>query len=124
MRRLLLLLPAALFLFACGSPKAGDKCSTNGFLCQDGANALECKLGSWVQLPCRGSSGCTKSGDTVQCDMTADLEGDNCASSAEGKGLCTADGTATLECRDGKLVKTNTCRTCTVQNDQVVCTPP
>lgn len=124
MRGLTLLLPAALLFLACGSPKAGDKCNSNGFLCQDGANALECKLGSWTGLPCRGAGGCTKSGDTVKCDMTANQEGDNCASSAEGKGLCTADGLATLECRDGKLVKTNDCRTCVVMNDQVVCTPP
>ncbi len=123
MRRLFFVSFAAVALFACGSPKAGDKCSSNGFLCADSANGLECKLGVWVNLPCRGPGGCVKSGDTVKCDMTADVEGDNCASTAEGKGLCTADGMATLECRDGKLVKTNTCRTCTVMNDQVVCTP-
>ncbi len=123
MRRLSILCFAAFALAACGSPKAGDKCNTNGFLCADAANALECKLGVWTNLPCRGPGGCTKSNDTVKCDMTADLEGDNCASSAEGKGLCTTDGTATLECRDGKLVKTNTCRTCVVMNDQVTCTP-
>jgi hypothetical protein len=123
MRRLFVISFAALALCACGSPKAGDKCSSNGFLCENAQTALECKLGAWVALPCSGPGGCVKSGDTVKCDMTTDKEGDNCASSAEGKGLCTADGMATLECRDGKLTKTNACRTCTVMNDQVVCTP-
>ena len=50
-------------------------------------------------------------------------EGDRCASSAEGKGLCTSDGKGTLECRSGILVKTNPCTSCGVMNDQVICTP-
>jgi hypothetical protein len=123
MRRFTMVSLAALVFAACGSPSAGDKCSSNGFLCANAANALECKLGVWVALPCRGPGGCVKSGDTVKCDMSADQEGDKCASSAEGKGLCTTDMTATLECRDGTLVKTNPCRTCTISNDMVNCTP-
>lgn len=120
---------ASLSLFsACGAPKAGDKCDTTGFLCESAASAMECKLGAWVSLPCKGPGGCVREGDTVKCDMSGNMVGDACASSAAGKGLCTADGMATLECREdmsGNLVltQTNTCRTCTVTGDQVICQP-
>ena len=124
MRRLTFLaLAASISLLACGSTKEGDKCDTNGFLCSDTTAALECKGGVWVKLPCRGTAGCTRASDTISCDMSADLENDNCASTAEGRGLCTTDMMGTLECRDGVLVKTNTCRSCMVNGDQVVCSP-
>jgi hypothetical protein len=59
--------------------------------------------------------------------MSGNMEGDACASSDAGKGLCSGM-TATLECREdmnGNLVltKTNDCRTCTVTGDQVICQP-
>lgn len=108
---------------ACGSPKAGDKCDTTGFLCADGATALECKLQAWVSLPCKGTNGCKREADLVKCDMTGNEENDKCASTAEGKGLCTKDNLGTLECRDGALVKTNTCRSCAVSGETVVCQP-
>ena len=109
------------FAAACGQPKAGDKCDTSGFLCADAANALECKVGSWVSLPCKGPGGCVRTADLVKCDMTGNDVGDNCASTADTKGLCTKDGLGTLQCYDGKLVKTNTCRSCSVNGDTVVC---
>lgn len=111
---------ASLFL-ACGGANAGDDCDQTGFLCQDASNALECRVGKWTVLPCRGPGGCSKSGETVKCDMSGNQVGDACASTAEGKGLCNSNGTATLECRQGALVQTNTCATCTVAGDQVVC---
>jgi hypothetical protein len=121
--RLVLLPIAALALFACGGPKAGDSCNQTGFLCADDANALECRVGTWTQLPCRGSGGCKRDGSIIRCDMSGNQAGDTCASTAEGKGLCNSTGTGTLECRNGVLVATNTCKTCTVSGEQVVCTP-
>ena len=121
--RLALISAVLLLAAACGTPKAGYKCDTTGFLCADASNALECKLAAWVSLPCKGSAGCKRDADLVRCDMTANVEGDNCASTAEGKGLCTSDNLGTLECRDGKLVKTNNCRSCTVSGETVVCQP-
>jgi len=120
-----LALVAALTVFttACGSPVAGETCNVTGFLCESAASALECRVGKWTSLPCKGTNGCKREGDIVKCDMTGNAEGDACASSAEGKGLCTSDGQGTLECRDGKLVKTNTCRTCSVTGDVVTCQP-
>ncbi|MBM4782322.1 MAG: hypothetical protein GQE15_31990 [Archangiaceae bacterium] len=84
---------------------------------------MECVSRTWRGLPCRGPGGCTTDGGTTSCDMNGNLEADACASSFEGKGLCTADGGGTLECRSGLLVKTNICRTCMVSGDVVICQP-
>lgn len=113
----------SLFSFACGTPTAGDTCNASGFLCESAASALECRVGVWTSLPCKGPTGCRREGDLVKCDMTGNAEGDACASSAENKGLCTADGLAVLQCRGGTLKQTNTCRTCTVSVDTVTCSP-
>lgn len=123
------LVAVSMLLFAaCGQPKAGESCDESGFLCESGTAALQCKLGTWVSLPCRGTSGCTVDGDVVKCDMTGNVEGDECASSAAGRGLCTVDGLGALECRSndaGRLVltKTMTCRSCIVQGGVVQCQP-
>lgn len=126
---------AALVLAACGSAAPGGNCDTTGFLCHDNVTALECQLGKWVALPCRGPSGCNREDNVIKCDMSGNMENDPCATSAVGSGLCTSDGKATLECRNdpmamtNTLKKTNTCRTCMVQRntttmkDEVVCQP-
>lgn len=119
----LLVLAASMCLTACGGAKEGGTCSTNGFLCADTTAALECKGGLWVKLPCKGSGGCKREADVVKCDMSGNVAGDACASTAQGRGLCTSDMKGTLECRDGVLVKTNDCRSCTVNGDQVICSP-
>lgn len=116
-----LVFAASSLLVSCGSAKAGDKCDTTGFLCADATTALECKSSAWASLPCRGPNGCARSGQTVTCDMSANLENDACATSAEGKGLCAAGGLAQLECRGGVLVKTKTCRSCSVVSGVVDC---
>jgi hypothetical protein len=113
----------SLFALGCGTPAAGEACTQTGFLCESAASALECRAGAWMSLPCKGPGGCKREGDIVKCDMAGNAAGDNCASSAEGKGLCTSDGQGVLQCRDGKLVQTNTCRSCAVSADTVVCQP-
>ncbi len=118
-----LLVVASLVIIACGSPKAGDACNTTGFVCADATTALECRVSKWAPLPCRGPNGCSRASTVVKCDMSLNVVGDACASVAEGKGLCTPDGLATIECRDGTLVKTNTCRSCSIVGDNVVCQP-
>ena len=120
--RLFAIASLAVLATACGG-RAGGTCNSEGFLCQDASSALECKVGVWVALPCRGPTGCQRQGDLVRCDMAANVAGDACASTVEGKGLCMSDGLGTLGCRDGTLVKTNVCRTCTVSADMVVCQP-
>lgn len=121
--QLALVASLSIFSFSCGTPAAGESCTSTGFLCESAASALECKVGKWTSLPCKGTNGCKREGEVVKCDMTGNAENDACASSAEGKGLCTSDNLGTLECRDGKLVKTNTCRSCTVNGDTVTCQP-
>ncbi len=112
-----------LFSFGCGSSAAGSSCKATGFLCESAGSALECQSNLWTSLPCKGPNGCKREGDVVKCDMTGNVEGDACATSAENKGICAKDGTAALECRSGKLVKTMTCRSCAVMGDFVTCTP-
>ncbi|QSQ26969.1 hypothetical protein JY651_19515 [Pyxidicoccus parkwayensis] len=110
-------------LFAGCGQKAGDSCEGSGFICQEDVLALECRSGTWREVPCRGPLGCRESADAVRCDTSNNQAGDACASSAEGKGVCRRDGLAVLECREGVLVETATCSSCTVQGDQVTCQP-
>ena len=77
----------SVFSFGCGAPVNGDTCNATGFLCESAASALECRVGKWTSLPCKGPNGCKREADIVKCDMTGNAEGDACASSAEGKGL-------------------------------------
>jgi hypothetical protein len=121
----LLLIVSAVACWACGgtTPKPGDACTNRAYYCKDGTAALECRDGTIVELPCRGPQGCTSASGQIQCDMSQNLEDDLCASSSEGQALCVAGGTAVLECREGAFSKTNTCSSCEVQNNQVVCTP-
>jgi hypothetical protein len=124
MNRSLFLLPllGSLVLSACGV-KAGDSCEGGGYTCSSETEALECRDKEWRALPCKGPSGCTEDDQTVSCDLRGNVEGDTCAASAEGRGLCTADGKAVLECRMGTLVQVKTCGTCTMDTARVICQP-
>jgi len=113
MRSVILVSLLGLFL-GCGGPKAGDTCSQAGLLCEDTDSALECRLGRWTSLPCRGPKGCYDAGDKLTgCDLEGNLEGDYCASAAEGTGLCSPAGDALLQCRSGVYVKVSSCTSCT-----------
>lgn len=110
-------------LFAGCSQGAGDSCDGSGFICQEDVLALECRSGTWREVPCRGPLGCRETDDAVRCDTSNNRAGDACASSAEGKGVCRADGRAVLECREGVLVETASCSSCKVEGDEVTCQP-
>jgi hypothetical protein len=112
---------AALLLGACGGPEAGESCNTTGFACQDERTALECASKTWRAIPCRGANGCDVAVGKVTCDVTRNQAGDACASVNEGQGICDPTGTATLECRGGAFQQTNTCTSCQVSGDQVIC---
>jgi hypothetical protein len=110
------------FLSGCGGPDVGDSCKTSGYVCRSDQEALECRQGQWRALPCRGGLGCQESSGSIRCDTSANVAGDNCALSAEGRGLCSADGLSVLECRMGVLVKAEEqCRSCTQNGTQIVC---
>ena len=112
----------ALLLPACG-PSPGASCKKSGYVCVSDIEAMECRDSVWRVLPCRGPAGCDESGKTVLCDMVGNLAGDGCAASAEGRGLCTADGLGVLECRLGTLEQVKTCGACTQDSTQVTCQP-
>jgi hypothetical protein len=90
-------------------------------MCSSEKEALECRNKVWRTLPCRGPLGCTEASGSIHCDLSGSLEGDACAASAEGRGLCTADGKAVLECRMGTLVLVKSCRVCSMSETRVVC---
>ncbi|SEN30786.1 hypothetical protein SAMN05444354_13728 [Stigmatella aurantiaca] len=120
--RALLSLVGCLLLAGCGGdPADGESCEGGGYVCASKAEALECRQGQWRAIPCRGSQGCQESGDTIRCDTSSNLAGDNCGSSAEGRGLCRIDGLAVLECRLGVLVEAETCRSCSASGEQIIC---
>lgn len=110
-----------LALSGCGGPKSGDSCNVSGYVCDSETEALECRQNTWRTLPCRGGLGCSESSGSVRCDTSTNVAGDNCALSAEGRGICRADGLAVLECRMGVLVETETCRACAASGSQIVC---
>jgi len=116
------LLLGSLLLSACGA-RAGASCEGGGYTCSSEAEALECRDQKWRTLQCRGPLGCVEEGDTVSCDLTRNVAGDACAASAEGRGQCTADGKAVLECRMGTLTQVKTCGTCTMDTARVICQP-
>ena len=129
MVRLLAVAAVMLVGAGCAAPKEGEGCSSTGFVCGDGAAALECSPTSkkWVKIPCRGANGCKREvdpntkADIIRCDISSAVEGDGCASNSEGKGLCTSDGKAALECRGSTLTKLYDCTSCFVDGGTVVC---
>jgi hypothetical protein len=123
MKRFPALLPLCVFLFisGCGGPDVGDSCESSGYVCRNEKEALECRQSQWRAIPCRGGLGCQESSGTIRCDTSENIAGDSCALSAEGRGLCRADGLAVLECRMGVLVETEACRSCAQSGSQIVC---
>jgi hypothetical protein len=124
MNRFLALFPlvGCLVLAGCGGdPTAGESCEGSGYVCSSNAEALECRQGQWRAIPCRGALGCQESSGTIRCDTSSNIAGDNCASSAEGRGLCRVDGLAVLECRLGVLVQAAVCRSCSESEEQILC---
>lgn len=123
MNRFLALFPLVglLLLPGCGGADAGDSCEGSGYICSSEKQALECRQSQWRALPCRGALGCQEATGSIKCDTSANVAGDNCALSAEGRGLCRTDGKAVLECRMGVLVETEMCVSCSESGTQIVC---
>jgi hypothetical protein len=129
---------ASLFalLFACGKPKAGESCSSGRVACQDPATELVCQDGKFMAAPCKGAKGCTVSGGTQSCDISANGAGDPCPPASEGNAACSPDKAQMVVCRSGKY-QLETCRGpkgCTsaagrvecdtsLQNEGDTCTP-
>ena len=83
---------------------------------------MECRDGTWRELPCRGPLGCSVADQQVDCDVSRNRVQDACAESLEGYSICPA-GTALLECRGGIFLQTYTCSSCYPSGVTVTCVP-
>jgi hypothetical protein len=113
---------ACLALLASCGPAPGADCDTTGYRCAGAATAMECRDGTWRELPCRGPLGCSVADQQVDCDVSRNRVQDACAESLEGYSICPA-GTALLECRGGIFLQTYTCSSCYPSGVTVTCVP-
>lgn len=97
-------------LLACpppAEPTVGSSCTPEniGRCDTEDSRLLQCTGGVFqVYADCRGSQGCTLSGDTAVCDTTGNSVGDRCAPTSEGKVRCDPDGGLNiLRCSAGGL---------------------
>jgi hypothetical protein len=117
-----------LALAACDhSPRIGDACSqSKPGTCSGEHAALDCEAGHFVEVPCRGSAGCSvdESGART-CDVSQNLDGDPCARSTqqEHTGGCTPDHRMLVECHDGAFhrVRCDGPLQCSVRGDDLAC---
>lgn len=93
----------------CKKKAAGDSCSPTQTTCQDKENALICVGGKLTVMQCRGSAGCSGSGETVSCDNKFASAGDGCSKETSDL-ACTMDKKGELRCRDNRLVLASSCR--------------
>src|SRR5687768_8833320 len=82
-------------------PAEGGSCDTDRYECVGTALALECRSGTWREIPCRGPEGCLDQDGFIHCDVEGSRVGDACGDGHEGWSVCTPDGKALLECRGG-----------------------
>lgn len=120
-RRLAIAVGMALLAASCGPAPGGD-CDTTGYRCSGTATALECRNGTWRELPCRGPLGCSVTSSQVDCDVARNRVNDPCAEAIEGYSICPS-GTALLECRGGVFLQTFTCSSCSSNGVAWTCNP-
>jgi hypothetical protein len=108
-------------------PEAGAKCSAPGqAVCADKGNALLCKNGAFVTIPCKGPKGCSSvgRGGDIDCDDDYAAEGDNCMSYLNENYACSTDKKKALVCKDDKFQLWGNCRgpnACTITANTVNC---
>jgi hypothetical protein len=104
------------------TPKPGDACKPGNETCADAKSALACIGGRVNTVPCRGPSGCTRTGDVTACDNTVAEDGDVCP--ADDDSACSAKHDAMLVCRGGRFAVAQRCRGdrgCQVSLDRATC---
>lgn len=82
--------------------KPGDSCKTGTALCLDARTELACQDGKFIAAQCKGPKGCVDKGAMIECDVSANVEGDVCSTQDENKGTCGADGKSMVSCHSGK----------------------
>ena len=110
---------------ACRSkPAPGAPCRVpDQLVCAAADGALVCEGGAWTPVPCRGTRGCVRSGETDDCDDTVGAEGDACPLNPPLDYACTADHSRALVCKDGRYGLWRACRGpegCTVEGGRNV----
>lgn len=117
MKRLLAVLGLVL---ACGGAHAGGGCAFGSFACEDPHTALECETGTWRAIACKGPDGCADRNGQITCDASLDVAGDPCGLAQDGNAICSSDGGAVLQCRQGQWTEVRTC-SCVSAGTQVAC---
>lgn len=112
MRRLIVLVVTALFLFAACKPrvpKPGEKCRNEGTgSCSDATHLMKCVSGAWRLSSCLGPTGCAPtSKDSVRCDGSVSRVGEPC--DAPNESACTSDGKQLLGCQAKKMALSADC---------------
>lgn len=104
-------------------PAPGRACRiVDQLVCASGDRALQCEpargtlvapAGSstmWEEVPCKGAHGCSRKGDTDECDDTVATEGDACPRNPPLDYACTADRKSALVCKEGRYSLWRACR--------------
>jgi hypothetical protein len=98
--------------YGCHPPRSGDACNVEDQrVCTGADRSLACESGRWVEIRCRGPSGCTKQrhgGD--DCDDTIAAPGDSCGRALPADFACSSDGAHALACQDGRFDLWRDCR--------------
>src|SRR5579863_10454713 len=123
MRRLLLPLALALFVFVACKGKAGQDCTDTPGSCNDKTAHVVCVNKKYVLETCKGQGGCNDDGNTLVCDNSKADVGDGCGN--DGARACSLDGKTELRCRDHKMAIEWSCRGgCTLDaNNNPKCIP-
>lgn len=100
----------------------GGQCEKGEARCLDGARALTCEAGQFIEVPCRGPKGCAAGPNATACDIKGSRAGDRCSRDEEGTAVCENEQ-ALMACRDGHFVS-SPCRGpqgCTLAGEQALC---
>jgi hypothetical protein len=98
-------------------PAARESCKAAGQLVCAGTHvAFECEAladgrsVTWIEIPCKGSAGCSRHGNVDECDDTKAVSGDPCPRGTPLDYACTPDRAQALVCRDGRFGLWRQCR--------------
>lgn len=100
----------------------GASCEKGEARCLDGARALVCEAGKFIEVPCRGAKGCAAGPNSVACDINGSRPGDRCSRDEEGSAVCQSPSSI-VACHDGKFVE-SACRGpkgCALLGDHALC---
>jgi len=92
----------------------------------DALDALLCKGGTYITVPCRGPRGCAPLGHSgdIECDDDLANLGDNCMSYVDEDYACSTDRSKALVCKEGKFQLWGNCRgpkACQIRSNTVDC---